>query len=59
VRGEKFDGPEPWSHRHNRGDEQAAAHALAGRDTKIWVERIEALLGESNNWISKEPLAAD
>lgn len=59
VRGEKFTGPEPWAHRHSRGDEQVVAHSLAGRATKIWVERIEFLLGEPSTWIAKIPATAD
>jgi hypothetical protein len=59
VRGEKFDGPEPWSHRHSRGAEQVVVHALAGRATKIWVARIEGLLGGSDEWIAKDSATAD
>jgi hypothetical protein len=59
VRGETFTGDTPWSHRHSNGDEQKVVHELAGRATKIWVERIETMLGDAEGWMAKGPFPAD
>jgi hypothetical protein len=59
VRGEEFTGAVPWAHRHKRGDMQDVVHELAKRATMIWVERIEAHLGEPRGWVAKGPAPAD
>lgn len=59
VRGEKFAGDAPWSHRHTNGAEQKVVHELAGRATILWVARIETLLGEAEQWLASSPTPAD
>jgi len=45
TRHDHFVGLHPWPHRHARGPEETAVHALACRASRSWLERIETRVG--------------